>query len=194
MVYNGNILKNEVFLLMQNKMCPLTRTGDVSCACDLSDCALYIEGRCGLVDQVSAAVAGAAMAKAEEPAVSGRDAGGRDDRTLEDKVSDLLLSCGARPHVKGYNYVRMAIMKAVDDPACTGSLVKGLYSDVAAANGTTGSRVERAIRHVIEIMFDNPDHEVIDLIFKGSCSASKGKPTNGQFICTLADYIRRGKA
>lgn len=109
---------------------------------------------------------------------------------LEIVVSDILHEIGVPAHVKGYRYLRSAIQRAVKDPDICEHITKGLYPDIAAEFATTPSRVERAIRHAIEIAIDRSDLETVQKWFGYTISSSKGKPTNSEFIALIADKLR----
>lgn len=110
------------------------------------------------------------------------------DLTL--RVTEVLHNLGVPAHIKGYNYLREAIIYAVNDKTALEAITKILYSHVAKTFGTTGSRVERAIRHAIETAWDRGDLEVIQDYFGYTVSLQKGKPTNGEFIALIADTVR----
>ncbi len=110
--------------------------------------------------------------------------------TLEMLVTDVIFSVGIPAHIKGYAYLRKAIMLAITDPEMIGSVTKSLYPEVAKAFGTTSSRVERAIRHAIEVAWDRGDVDVLDAYFGYTINTGKGKPTNSEFVAMIADRLR----
>ena len=109
---------------------------------------------------------------------------------LESLVTSIIHEVGVPAHIKGYQYVREAIMIAVEDMDVINSVTKVLYPEVAARYATTPSRVERAIRHAIEVAWDRGDLEVLQKFFGYTVSNSKGKPTNSEFIAMISDRIR----
>ena len=109
---------------------------------------------------------------------------------LEKQVTEAILEIGIPAHVKGYHYVRCAIMLAVTDPEAINAVTKIIYPSVAKQFKTSSSRVERAIRHAIEVAWDRGDVDVLNSIFGYSISSSRGKPTNSEFIAMIADRLR----
>ena len=130
-----------------------------------------------LLEQMRFAVQG----EAEEPAYS---------PTLESRVTAIIHEVGVPAHIKGYQYVREAIMIAVEDMDVINAVTKVLYPEVAKRFGTTPSRVERAIRHAIEVAWDRGDYEVLSDMFGYTVQSSRGKPTNSEFIALISDNLR----
>ncbi|MDR0293698.1 MAG: sporulation transcription factor Spo0A [Oscillospiraceae bacterium] len=110
--------------------------------------------------------------------------------SLENRITDIIHEIGIPAHIKGYQYVRKAIAVAVENPAAIGAVTKILYPGVAETFGTTPSRVERAIRHAIEVAWDRGDLETLQSIFGYTVSNAKGKPTNSEFIAMIADRLQ----
>ena len=111
-------------------------------------------------------------------------------KDIESMVTDVLHEIGIPAHIKGYQFLRYAIMLAVDHLDVINSVTKELYPTVASNFKTTSSRVERAIRHAIEIAWDRGDTDVLNSIFGYTIANSKGKPTNLEFIAMIADKLR----
>lgn len=109
---------------------------------------------------------------------------------LEVVVSDIMRQIGVPAHIKGYQYLRQAIILCVNDTDMLGSVTKVLYPTVAKIYQTTSSRVERAIRHAIEVAWDRGDVEVLSSYFGYTIQNSRGKPTNSEFIAMIADKLR----
>lgn len=109
---------------------------------------------------------------------------------LERDVTDMIHEIGVPAHIKGYQYLREAIMMSVEDPDMLGSITKVLYPTIARKNQTTASRVERAIRHAIEVAWNRGRMETLDAMFGYTINTGKGKPTNSEFIALIADKIR----
>ena len=105
------------------------------------------------------------------------------------KISNTLKELGISPNILGYGYLRYAIELALENPNILNSMVKGLYVDIAKRFGSTPSRVERAIRHAIERAWSRANVDKLDALFGYTVSAARGKPTNGEFIATVADYL-----
>ncbi len=109
---------------------------------------------------------------------------------LEELVTSIIHEVGVPAHIKGYQYVREAIMITVEDMEVINSVTKVLYPEVAKRYRTTPSRVERAIRHAIEVAWDRGDLETLQQFFGYTVSNAKGKPTNSEFIAMISDRIR----
>mgnify|MGYP000764942139 FL=1 len=109
---------------------------------------------------------------------------------LEKDVTDMIHEIGVPAHIKGYQYLREAIMMAVEDIDMLGSITKILYPTIAKKYQTTASRVERAIRHAIEVAWSRGKMETLDALFGYTINTGKGKPTNSEFIALIADKIR----
>ncbi|MBR5310032.1 MAG: sporulation transcription factor Spo0A [Oscillospiraceae bacterium] len=109
---------------------------------------------------------------------------------LEVVITDIIHQIGVPAHIKGYHYLREAILMAVDDIEIMNSVTKCLYPSVAKKHGTTSSRVERAIRHAIEVAWDRGDVDVLNSYFGYTIHSGKGKPTNSEFIALIADKLR----
>ncbi|MGN1197551.1 MAG: sporulation initiation factor Spo0A C-terminal domain-containing protein [Acetatifactor sp.] len=111
-------------------------------------------------------------------------------RNLEQDVTDMIHEIGVPAHIKGYQYLREAIMMSVEDPGMISSITKILYPTIAKRFQTTPSRVERAIRHAIEVAWSRGRMETLDSLFGYTIDTGKGKPTNSEFIALIADKIR----
>ena len=109
---------------------------------------------------------------------------------LECIVTDVIHQIGIPAHIKGYHYLRYAIMLSVKDNEMINCITKMLYPAVAENFKTTPSRVERAIRHAIELAWDRGDVDVLNGVFGYTIRNSKGKPTNSEFIALIADKLR----
>lgn len=109
---------------------------------------------------------------------------------LEKEVTDMIHEIGVPAHIKGYQYLREAIIMAVEDIEMLGSITKILYPTIAEKYQTTASRVERAIRHAIEVAWNRGRMETLDALFGYTINTGKGKPTNSEFIALIADKIR----
>jgi len=110
--------------------------------------------------------------------------------TLEAEVTAILHEVGVPAHIKGYQYVREAIIIVVQNMDAINAVTKVLYPEVAKRFNTTPSRVERAIRHAIEVAWDRGDLETLQGYFGYTVNSAKGKPTNSEFIAMIADRIR----
>ena len=109
---------------------------------------------------------------------------------LEALVTNIIHDVGVPAHIKGYQYLREAIMMVVQDTDVINQITKQLYPDIAGKYHTTPSRVERAIRHAIEVAWGRGQTETVESIFGYTVSAAKGKPTNSEFIAMIADKLR----
>ncbi len=106
----------------------------------------------------------------------------------QDVVTGMLREIGVPAHIKGYHFLRDAIIMVIDDVQLLSAVTKELYPSVATMHETTASRVERAIRHAIEVAWDRGDIDIISHYFGSTVHAMRGKPTNSEFIAMLADW------
>lgn len=141
---------------------------------DLNEMATRIEAFCGAQEGYSGTAATARM----KPS------------TLEMQVTEMLHQIGVPAHIKGYQYLRDGILMAIEDEEAINTITKRLYPSVAKRFKTTSSRVERAIRHAIEVAWDRGDVEVLDHYFGYTVHTERGKPTNSEFIAMIADNFR----
>ncbi len=112
------------------------------------------------------------------------------ERNLESDVTNVIHEIGVPAHIKGYHYLRDAIMMSVNDTEMLNSITKQLYPTIAKRHKTTPSRVERAIRHAIEVAWSRGKMDTIDALFGYTVHNGKGKPTNSEFVALIADKIR----
>lgn len=112
------------------------------------------------------------------------------EENLEALVTNVIHEVGVPAHIKGYQYLREAIMMVVNDIDVINQITKSLYPKIAYKFETTPSRVERAIRHAIEVAWGRGDQKTVENIFGYTISAAKGKPTNSEFIAMIADKLR----
>ncbi len=113
-----------------------------------------------------------------------------DKSGIETMVTNIIHEIGVPAHIKGYQYLREAIIIAVNDMDVINAITKVLYPQVAKAFQTTPSRVERAIRHAIEVAWDRGDLDTLQRFFGYTVSNTKGKPTNSEFIALIADKLQ----
>ena len=109
---------------------------------------------------------------------------------LESRVTKVIHQIGVPAHIKGYQYLRTAILMTMENNEIINSVTKVLYPTVAKKYGTTTSRVERAIRHAIEVAWDRGDVDTLNSYFGYTIQNSRGKPTNSEFIAMIADNLR----
>ncbi len=109
---------------------------------------------------------------------------------MEAEVTKIIHQIGVPAHIKGYQYLRYAIMMTIEDNDVINSVTKVLYPTVAKKYQTTTSRVERAIRHAIEVAWDRGDVDTLNSFFGYTIQNSRGKPTNSEFIAMIADNLR----
>ena len=112
------------------------------------------------------------------------------DYEIERIVTDIIHDIGVPAHIKGYHFIRSAIIMAINDMEVINHITKQLYPDLAKMYKTTPSRVERAIRHSIEVAWNRGYNETAQKLFGYSISSDKGKPTNSEFIAMIADHIK----
>lgn len=123
------------------------------------------------------------------PHTEGNSANQPQQEDLQVRISRILTTLGVPAHIKGYHYLREAIAAVVNDMSLVNYITKGLYPMVAKKFQTTPPRVERAIRHAIDVALDRGDWETFMKIFGNTVSNTKGKPTNSEFIALIADSI-----
>ena len=114
----------------------------------------------------------------------------RSGTSIESMVTSIIHEIGVPAHIKGYQYLREAIIIAVNDMDVINAITKVLYPQVAKTFQTTPSRVERAIRHAIEVAWDRGDLDTLQRFFGYTVSNTKGKPTNSEFIALIADKLQ----
>lgn len=112
------------------------------------------------------------------------------NNNLQISISKILHELGMPSHIKGYQYIREAITMVYDNPEIVGGITKELYPTLADKFDTTVSRVERAIRHAIEVSWNRGNWELMEEVFGHSVDIDKAKPTNSEFIVTVADKLR----
>ena len=109
--------------------------------------------------------------------------------TIEEKISEIFISIGIPPHIKGYGYLREGIKMTIDRPYIINTVTKELYPSIAKKFGTTASKVERAIRHAIEVAWNRGRIDSINAIFGARIYLGSEKPTNSEFIALVADKL-----
>lgn len=114
----------------------------------------------------------------------------KNDSSIEVKVTEILHQIGVPAHIKGYHYLRDSIIMSVETPDIINAVTKRLYPSVAKKYETTSSRVERAIRHAIEVAWDRGDVDILNSYFGYTIHNSRGKPTNSEFIAMISDKLR----
>lgn len=110
--------------------------------------------------------------------------------SMEIKITEILHQIGVPAHIKGYNYLRDSIFMSVENPDIINAVTKKLYPSVAKKYETTSSRVERAIRHAIEVAWDRGDVDILNSYFGYTIHNDRGKPTNSEFIAMISDKLR----
>ena len=130
------------------------------------------------------------LLRVERMKTSGRRPSFSDIPDVEAQVTKIIHQIGVPAHIKGYQYLRAAIMMAIEDADIINSVTKVLYPSVAKRFGTTTSRVERAIRHAIEVAWDRGDVDTLNSYFGYTIQNTRGKPTNSEFIAMIADNLR----
>ena len=124
------------------------------------------------------------------PYIEIADSNKKDEDSLEALVTNVIHELGVPAHIKGYQYLREAIIMVINDIDVINQITKQLYPQIAKKFKTTPSRVERAIRHAIEVAWSRGEPAVVERIFGYTISAAKGKPTNSEFIAMIADKLR----
>ncbi len=140
-----------------------------------------------LLDRAASVASGPRLLSGTES--SGVTISPRREQSLEAVVTEVIHEIGVPAHIKGYQYLREAIILTINDMDVINAVTKVLYPEVAKKFGTTPSRVERAIRHAIEVAWDRGDLETLQKFFGYTVSNVKGKPTNSEFIAMIADCL-----
>ena len=109
---------------------------------------------------------------------------------IEEKITNIFITVGIPAHIKGYQFLREAIKLAIANPEIINSITKKLYPTIAEKYSTSASKVERAIRHAIEVAWDRGDVEVLSEYFGYTIQNTRGKPTNSEFIAMISDKLR----
>ena len=115
------------------------------------------------------------------------------EHALQSSISTMLHSLGVLSHIKGYEYIREGIGLMYNNPSMLGAITKEMYPEIAIKYNTTSSRVERAIRHAIEVSWNRGDYELMEEVFGHSVDFDRARPTNSEFIATIADKLRIDK-
>lgn len=112
------------------------------------------------------------------------------DQELERQISGFMLELGIPAHLRGYQFLRSAVRMCVQDMELVGSVTKLLYPDLARMYGTTAQKIERAIRNAIEVSWERGNSDIFEELFGYRNTSEYSRPTNSEYIATVADYIR----
>lgn len=112
-----------------------------------------------------------------------------DKKNIEQIISQMMLDMGIPVHLKGYHYIRAAVMMAVEDMKVVGSVTKLLYPEIARRYNTTDGKVERAIRNAIEISWERGNRHTFEKMFGYCMESGQGRPTNSEYIAAIADVV-----
>lgn len=113
-----------------------------------------------------------------------------EEKRVEQLISDFMLDMGVPAHLKGYRYVRTAVLMAKSDMKVVGSVTKLLYPEIAKLYNTTDGKVERAIRNAIEISWERGNKKTFEEMFGYCAESGQGRPTNSEYIAAIADAVR----
>ena len=130
-----------------------------------------------------------AEASSEEEAATRESVERRRAGSLDERITNIFISIGIPPHIKGYKYLREGIKMAVEDPLIINNVTKGLYPIIGERFDTTASKVERAIRHAIEVAWNRGRIDAVNAIFGARVYIGTEKPTNSEFIALVADKL-----
>ena len=187
-IRNGRALhhpeKTPIFILVslisnQNIFLEATSAGADYCFLKPYDCHALIEE----MERIAKRSTKAQAAAAPLPQIA-------ENHEIETQVTKIIHQIGIPAHIKGYQYLRTAILMTINDNEIINSVTKVLYPSVAKRYQTTTSRVERAIRHAIEVAWDRGDIDTLNSFFGYTVQNSRGKPTNSEFIAMIADNLR----
>ena len=117
----------------------------------------------------------------------------QNDESINKRITRLLHSLGIPAHIKGYHYIRTAVEMTIENPSVIGQVTKTLYPNLALSYASSSTKVERAIRHAIELGWTRGNPDIINHVFGYTISSFKAKPTNSEFIAMLADYLKLGE-
>ena len=112
------------------------------------------------------------------------------EKRVEQLISELMLDMGVPAHLKGYRYIRTAVLLAEEDMKVVGSVTKLLYPEIAKQYNTTDGKVERAIRNAIEISWERGNKKTFEEMFGYCAESGQGRPTNSEYIASIADTVR----
>lgn len=112
-----------------------------------------------------------------------------DKKNIEQIISQMMLDMGIPVHLKGYHYIRAAVVMAVEDMRVVGSVTKLLYPEIARRYNTTDGKVERAIRNAIEISWERGNRHTFERMFGYCMESGQGRPTNSEYIAAIADVV-----
>ncbi len=143
-----------------------------------------------LVDNIETVCRNRGYVKSISDASAGRAERSPIPPDIESQVTKIIHQIGVPAHIKGYQYLRCAILMTINDSTIINSVTKVLYPSVAKKYETTTSRVERAIRHAIEVAWDRGDVDTLNSYFGYTIQNNRGKPTNSEFIAMIADNLR----
>ena len=129
------------------------------------------------------------LLKEDEQEVKDISVGKRIPATIEERITEIFMAIGVPPHIKGYSYMREGIKMMVENPSVANGITKELYPSIAKKFGTTASKVERAIRHAIEVAWNRGRIDAINAIFGSRIYLGVEKPTNSEFIALVADKL-----
>ncbi len=205
-VFKPEVAVVDVWLSRIDGIGLIRQSKTISFAPDAAPAFIVISSVTNTIIQSEASNAGAAMCLAKpidgdslaeyirQLAASRREsilaASGDATPDIELQVTKIIHQIGVPAHIKGYQYLRTAILMTVRDSEAINSVTKVLYPTVAKKYSTTTSRVERAIRHAIEVAWDRGDVETLNSYFGYTIQNSRGKPTNSEFIAMIADNLR----
>lgn len=151
--------------------------------------AIALGARYYLMKPVAVSVVGDRVAEIAEPAPVRGTVERKRAGSLDERISNIFISIGIPPHIKGYNYLREGIKMAVADPLVINNVTKGLYPVIGEKFDTTASKVERAIRHAIEVAWNRGRIDAVNAIFGARVYIGTEKPTNSEFIALVADKL-----
>ena len=134
-------------------------------------------------------LSGGKIKPAEAAAPAARETQNRRVQTLDERLGSLFLTIGIPAHIKGYQFLRQAVKMVVEDPDRINRITKELYPGIARHFGTSASKVERAIRHAIEVAWNRGRIETLNTAFGCKVCTPEDKPTNGEFIAMIADKL-----
>lgn len=184
---NGRI-KIPIFMVTSNFSRPTLEKEVISAG---AECFLVKPlSHCDIIEKINQILYQKPIAKTNISKINESSVRISEGKNMEIKITEILHQIGVPAHIKGYQYLRSSIMMSVENPDIINAVTKQLYPSVAKKFYTTSSRVERAIRHAIEVAWDRGDVDILNSYFGYTIHNSRGKPTNSEFIAMISDKLR----
>lgn len=180
-------MKNEfIDTIMELTRCPVIQSQDVNSPCNTCKLRSFGAGQCREHLELEATLRLNAVI---HPMTENKPKS-KTESHMERRIADILRNIGVSANLKGYRYLKYAIQLAVENPDVLSRIIKDLYPDVAKHFQSDPSKVERCIRHAIDVAWIRGDIDIQTTIFGSSVNTKTGKPTNSEFVAGVAEYLR----